>query len=73
MAQIASGVKIREGYNEKVIKIQKRYFPFFVDKEEGTAEVMIINISEDWRSLIRKYLSNPNEKVERSVKYRSMG
>ncbi|XP_058180182.1 uncharacterized protein LOC131298724 [Rhododendron vialii] len=72
MAQTASGVKIPEGDTEKIIRIQKRYLPFSLEREKDRLDVFVIDISDDWMIPIKNYLLNPNEKVERTVKCRSI-
>lgn len=46
MAQTASGVKIPQGQSKKVIRIQKRFLPFSIEKDEDQIEVMILNVTE---------------------------
>ncbi|XP_058185662.1 uncharacterized protein LOC131302886 [Rhododendron vialii] len=72
MAQAASGVKIPEGDTEKVIRIQKRFLPFSEEREKDRLDVLVIDVSDDWMVSIKNYLLNPNDKVERIVKCRSI-
>ncbi|XP_058211711.1 uncharacterized protein LOC131323889 [Rhododendron vialii] len=72
MAQAASGVKIPEGDTEKVIRIQKRFLPFSEEREKNRLDVLVIDVSDDWMVPIKSYLLNPNDKVERIVKCRSI-
>ncbi|KAG5524810.1 hypothetical protein RHGRI_031467 [Rhododendron griersonianum] len=72
MAQIASGVKIPEGNNERVIRVQKRFLPFSIERDEYKLEAMTIDISNDWRIPINRYLTNPNEKVDRTIRCRAI-
>ncbi|XP_058217034.1 uncharacterized protein LOC131327929 [Rhododendron vialii] len=72
MAQAASGVKIPEGDMERVIRIQKRFLPFSEEREKDRLDVLVIDVSDDWMDPIKNYLLNPNEKVERIVKCRSI-
>ncbi|KAG5536715.1 hypothetical protein RHGRI_024220 [Rhododendron griersonianum] len=72
MAQIASGVKIPDGQNEKLIRVQKRFLPFFIERDRGDLEIMEINLIDDWRVPIKGFLENPNEKTDRSIKQRAI-
>lgn len=72
MAQIASGVKILKGNNERVIRIQKQFLPFSIERDEYKLEAMTIDISNDWRIPISRYLTNPNEKVDRTIRCRAV-
>ncbi|KAG5542294.1 hypothetical protein RHGRI_021979 [Rhododendron griersonianum] len=47
MAQIASGVKIPDGQNEKLIRVQKRFLPFSIERDRGDLEIMEINLIDD--------------------------
>ncbi|XP_058217623.1 uncharacterized protein LOC131328737 [Rhododendron vialii] len=72
MAQAVSGVEIPEGDTEKIIRIQKKFLPFSMEREENRLDVLIIDVSDDWMVPIKNYLLNPNEKVKRVVKCRSI-
>lgn len=71
MAQIASSIKFSKGDNEKVIRVQRRFLPFSIGRDEDQRDVMTLDISNDWRISIKRYLVNPNEKTERTIRYRS--
>ncbi|XP_058192208.1 uncharacterized protein LOC131309616 [Rhododendron vialii] len=72
LVQAASGVEIPEGDTEKIIRVQKRFLPFSMEREKDRLDVLVIDISDDWMVPIKNYLLNPNEKAERIVKCRSV-
>ncbi|XP_058181448.1 uncharacterized protein LOC131299892 [Rhododendron vialii] len=72
MAQIASGIRIPEGQSEKLIKVQKRFLPFSIERDSNDFDVMEINLVDDWRVPIRKFLENPKEKTDRNIKQRAI-
>ncbi|XP_058215842.1 uncharacterized protein LOC131326938 [Rhododendron vialii] len=72
MAQIASGIRIPEGQNEKLIKVQKRFLSFSIERDSNDFEVMEISLVDDWRVPIRKFLENPKEKTDRNIKQRAI-
>ena len=65
MAQAASRLKIPEGMNKRVIKIQKRHFPTGVS---WVIDIQVVEMEETHRRfLIITYLQNPSQKAERLV------
>ncbi|KAF7152527.1 hypothetical protein RHSIM_Rhsim01G0085000 [Rhododendron simsii] len=72
MAQIASGIRIPEGQNEKLIRVQKRFLPSSIKRVRNDVDVMELNLIDDWRVPIRKFLKNPNEKTDRNIKLRAI-
>ncbi|XP_058198560.1 uncharacterized protein LOC131314085 [Rhododendron vialii] len=72
MAQIASGIRIPEWQSEKLIKVQKRFLPFSIERDNNDFDIMEINLVDDWRVPIRKFLENPKEKIDRNIKQRAI-
>ncbi|XP_058192046.1 uncharacterized protein LOC131309425 [Rhododendron vialii] len=72
MAQIASGIRIPEGQTEKLIRVQKRFLPFSIERDKNDFDILELNLVDDWRVPIRKFLENPNEKTDRNIKQRAI-
>ncbi|XP_058202905.1 uncharacterized protein LOC131317365 [Rhododendron vialii] len=72
MAQIAYGIRIPEGQNEKLIRVQKRFLPFSIERDRDDLDVMEITLFDDWRIPIKRFLENPNEKTDRNIKQRTI-
>ncbi|XP_062013819.1 uncharacterized protein LOC133730203 [Rosa rugosa] len=69
MAQLASGLRIPEGDNSRVIKIAKRTLPAL--EERGVSDdVFVIDIEpDDWRLPIIKFHKNPQGNDDRKTRY----
>ncbi|XP_062020999.1 uncharacterized protein LOC133737473 [Rosa rugosa] len=69
MAQLASGLRIPEGDDSRVIKIAKRTLPTL--EERGVSEdAFVIDIEpDDWRLPIIKFHKNPQGNHDRKTRY----
>ena len=65
---MACGYKVSSSTLLKLIKVEKKLFPF----EEREVNVTEVIDPTDWWKPIIDYLSNPNQHVDRNLKYKSM-
>ncbi|XP_028119295.1 uncharacterized protein LOC114316816 [Camellia sinensis] len=73
MAQVVSGLKIPKGAQERVIRIQKRNFSALKNRCRNFLPFLTLDMTEeDWRFSLIKYLSNPNEKSSRQVRFQTL-
>ncbi|XP_058208305.1 uncharacterized protein LOC131321327 [Rhododendron vialii] len=72
MAQIASEIRIPEGQNEKLIRVQKRFLPFSIERDRNDFDIMELNLVDDWRVPIKKFLEKSSEKTDRNIKQRAI-
>ena len=72
LAQVASGVKMREELTHKLIVIGKKNHPSIYERGIGLEVVNTdVNVAKDWRIKIREYLEDLNRKVPHWVKAQS--
>ena len=63
LAQIGSGYKVSSSTLLKLIKVERKVFPF----EEREVNVTGVIDLTDWQKPIIDYLSNPNQQVDRKL------
>ncbi|XP_004289360.1 PREDICTED: uncharacterized protein LOC101296525 [Fragaria vesca subsp. vesca] len=65
LAQVASGLSLRDGVRERLLKVERRTLPSFIARgqfQAYTPEVAALDpIDEDWRLPFIAYLQNPND------------
>ena len=65
LAQIASGLSLRDGVRERLLKVERRTLPSFIARgqfRDAIPEVAALDpIDEDWRLPFIAYLQNPND------------
>ncbi|XP_004304980.1 PREDICTED: uncharacterized protein LOC101315261 [Fragaria vesca subsp. vesca] len=65
LAQVASGLSLRDGVRERLLKVERRTLPSFITRgqfQADTPEVAALDpIDEDWRLPFIAYLQNPND------------
>ncbi|XP_004306016.1 PREDICTED: uncharacterized protein LOC101304797 [Fragaria vesca subsp. vesca] len=65
LAQVASGLSLRDGVRERLPKVERRTLPSFIARgqfQAATPEVAALDpIDEDWRLPFIAYLQNPND------------
>ncbi|XP_004292069.1 PREDICTED: uncharacterized protein LOC101313385 [Fragaria vesca subsp. vesca] len=65
LAQVASGLSLRDGVRERLLKVERRTLPSFIARgqfQADTPEVAALDpIDEDWRLPFIAYLQNPND------------
>ncbi|XP_004308579.1 PREDICTED: uncharacterized protein LOC101295281 [Fragaria vesca subsp. vesca] len=70
LTQVASGLSLRNGVRERLLKVDRRTHPSFIAREQfqaNTPEVTILDpIDEDWRLPFIAYLQNPNDAAHSS-------
>mgnify|MGYP003702973813 CR=1 FL=1 len=73
IAQATSGLRIPEGFQERIIRIQKRTMPCVRCQQLQGLAILTLEVSEDdWRLPLIKYLGDPEAKVDRRTKYQAM-
>ncbi|XP_004306255.1 PREDICTED: uncharacterized protein LOC101314018 [Fragaria vesca subsp. vesca] len=65
LVQVASGLNLRDGVGERLLKVERRTLPSFIARgqfQAATPEVAALDpIDEDWRLPFIAYLQNPND------------
>ncbi|XP_004295616.1 PREDICTED: uncharacterized protein LOC101299459 [Fragaria vesca subsp. vesca] len=65
LAQVASGLSLRDGVRQRLLKVERRTLPSFIARRQfqaDTPEVAALDpIDEDWRLPFIAYLQNPND------------
>ncbi|XP_028127172.1 uncharacterized protein LOC114323718 [Camellia sinensis] len=73
MAHSTSSLRIPNGFQERIVRIQKRTMPCVRCQQLQGLSILTLEVLEDnWRSPLIKYLSDPEAKVNRRIKYQAM-
>jgi ribonuclease HI len=76
LAQVASGIKLTDGIQERILKVERRSLPSVHDRgwpmEVSTATMSKPSIDLDWRKPLIQYLENPNQNTDKRTRFRAL-
>jgi hypothetical protein len=76
LAQIASGIGLADGVQERILKVEKRSLPL-VQVRGWPMEVIHVTVArspidKDWRRPLIQYLQNPNQPTQRRIRFHAI-
>ncbi|KAM5551975.1 hypothetical protein ABKV19_026713, partial [Rosa sericea] len=72
LAQLATGVTLRYGVQERILKVERRTLPSWMarrDHPDDTSVATLESINVDWRIPLINYLKHPDQTTDRRIRY----
>ncbi|KAM5566316.1 hypothetical protein ABKV19_014818, partial [Rosa sericea] len=72
LAQLATGVTLRYGVRERILKVERRTLPSWMarrDPPDDTSVATLESIDVDWRIPLINYLKHPDQTTDRRIRY----
>ncbi|XP_024196774.1 uncharacterized protein LOC112200008 [Rosa chinensis] len=72
LAQLATGVTLRYGVRERILKVERRTLPSWMarrDPPDDTSVATLESIDVDWRIPLINYLKHPDQTTDRKIHY----
>ncbi|XP_061993943.1 uncharacterized protein LOC133711878 [Rosa rugosa] len=72
LAQLATGVTLRYGVRERILKVERRTLPSWMarrDTPDDTSVATLESIDVDWRIPLINYLKHPDQTTDRRIHY----
>ncbi|XP_062003261.1 uncharacterized protein LOC133720801 [Rosa rugosa] len=72
LAQLATGITLRFGVRERILKVQRRTLPSWMAREDPPYDISIATLESidlDWRIPLIAYLKDPDQTTDRRIRF----